>query len=133
MIKKLNKYWSLVKEYAILLNCLDPKYKLETLDDDERVYAREKLNNLYNIYQEKYPHVKHDENIKIKNSFFFEESILDKKKLLTKSNSMTGKNELDIYLFSPRLGLEDNTINWWKHNREKFPILSKIAQDYLGP
>lgn len=51
MIKKFNKYWDLIKDYAILLNTLDPKYKLDTLEVDEQIRVKARLATMYDDYK----------------------------------------------------------------------------------
>lgn len=60
MIKKFNKYWDLIKEYAILLNTLDPKYKLDTLEADEQIRVKSRLAAIYDDYKKKYPNLTFD-------------------------------------------------------------------------
>ena len=44
------------------------------------------------------------------------------------------ESELTNYFSEPRilLGDEEKILQWWKSNQIKFPILSKIARDYLA-
>ena len=47
---------------------------------------------------------------------------------------MSQESELGNYLLEPRilLGEDEKILVWWKNNQTKFPILSKIARDYLA-
>ena len=50
--------------------------------------------------------------------------------------SSLNKTELEIYLeepiLSPNIWKELDILTWWKSNRERFPILSKMAVDILS-
>jgi hypothetical protein len=41
-------------------------------------------------------------------------------------------NELTIYLQETRAGGEVDPLEYWRLNKERFPILSKMARDYLS-
>ena len=43
------------------------------------------------------------------------------------------KSEFTIYLSEPRISnSEEDILLWWKTNQARFPVLSKIARDYLS-
>ena len=42
-------------------------------------------------------------------------------------------NEIINYLSTPRLNsIKSNPLDWWKENRETYPLLSEIAIKYLS-
>jgi hypothetical protein len=67
-----------------------------------------------------------------------ESSTLKKDKLqsflekLHVSDPVAVNNELERYLGLPRVQNDTNPLDWWKVNNGQFPILSKMAQDYLA-
>ena len=56
------------------------------------------------------------------------EQIVQKKK---KHNNSQSRNEVNEYLAIPVESLSVNPCEWWKHHRTQYPILSKIARDYI--
>ena len=55
-------------------------------------------------------------------------AFVDKNKLVSQ------ESELGNYFLEPRILLveDEKSLVWWKNNQAKFPILSKIARDYLA-
>lgn len=41
------------------------------------------------------------------------------------------KNELDLYLKSPRLDMDGCPLMWWRQEKSKLPMLSLVARKYL--
>jgi len=110
---------------------LDPKYKLDTLDDQEKIDARDLLKSIYTSYQKQYPSIVNQSTKEnSKNKFNFEENIFASRSLVVRSTME--ENELDDYLSRPRLDLKEISLIWWKQNSDKYPLFSKIAADYLG-
>ena len=63
----------------------------------------------------------------------FEEELKKKKashQLATQHNK--DEHELALYLSAPYIDRKVNPLNWWKMNKGQFPILSKLARDYLA-
>ena len=42
------------------------------------------------------------------------------------------KHELALYLSAPYIDRKANPLNWWKLNKDQFPILSQLAREYLA-
>ena len=57
----------------------------------------------------------------------FEEELKKKKAVGNKD-----EHELALYLSAPYIDRKDNPLNHWKMNKSQFPILSKLARDYLA-
>lgn len=48
-------------------------------------------------------------------------------------SSFQHRQELDEYLARPiEVRHDDDPLQWWKHHHAQFPVLSKVAQDYLA-
>ena len=49
-------------------------------------------------------------------------------------NSLSPLNDLDMYLNNPRIDAESagDPLVWWKENQNTYPVLSRIAIDYLA-
>ena len=52
----------------------------------------------------------------------------------TSKEAVSRQNELDKYLGEQPVTFDKkfNTLNFWKDNKEKYPILCKLAKDYLA-
>ena len=46
----------------------------------------------------------------------------------TESN---GNMEVDRFLREPVINSEENSLEWWKRNQERFPNIAKLARRYL--
>jgi hypothetical protein len=55
-----------------------------------------------------------------------------KKKKRFADESNLGNEELDIYLQEPRTRSHVHPLEYWRVSKERFPILAKIARDYLA-
>jgi hypothetical protein len=129
MKNKMDYYWNIIREYALILNTLDPKFKLDSLDEHEKIEARNALKSIYSNYQKQFQ-IKYKPITENPTNFIFEESIFASRNLAVSSSA--NESELDDYLSRPRLDLKENALSWWKQNSDKYPLLSKIAADYLG-
>jgi len=48
------------------------------------------------------------------------------------TNSQTSKQELEKYLSQPRSASSVDILQWWKLNQLQFPVLAKMARDFLS-
>ena len=55
--------------------------------------------------------------------------MLQKKK---KTNNLQSRNEVNEYLITPLEPSNINPCEWWKNHKLQYPLLSKIARDYIG-
>jgi hypothetical protein len=46
--------------------------------------------------------------------------------------SKSTTNELTAYLADPHVGGVTDVLRWWYQNAKKYPILSRMAKDYLS-
>ena len=139
-------YWPKLEESSIVAMILDPRYKLDIINNkDKKKEAKEKLGAIFSQYEEEKATREQDSTntqastsknkssipaiTKLKEKIiplaqrFFTQS-LDKSKL---------KPEVSIYLSEPRVNnFEEDILKWWKINQLRFPILSKMARDFLA-
>jgi hypothetical protein len=47
-------------------------------------------------------------------------------------NSGMASPETTRYLCGPCIGLDENPLDWWKANEHRYPIVAKMARDYLA-
>ena len=58
---------------------------------------------------------------------------LVKRFLISLSNTNeTNNSELKVYFSEPVIGFELSVLDYWKENRERYPILHAIATEFLG-
>ena len=41
------------------------------------------------------------------------------------------KQQLDCYLSHPELEMEENPLDWWRVEHQRYPNLAKLAQKYI--
>jgi len=121
--------------YLTLL--LDPRYKTQIIPNNIDVeMAKQSLLTEFTSYQnlvgqEKEVNEKETDTAivgeKRKTSGIMEQ-ILQKKK---KYNNSQSRNEVNEYLAIPVESQNVNPCEWWKHHKTQYPILSKIARDYI--
>jgi hypothetical protein len=133
ILQKLEKYWELhLSESSSISAILDPHYKTTIFTNEEEKGQSIKL--LYNLYEAYSP----DSIITEKTSsrlsglsssrnFFL--NIINPT-LNSHSNSNLNFEEIENYLNTP---IDNNldSLLWWKSHQNEYPILSKIACDYL--
>jgi hypothetical protein len=55
-----------------------------------------------------------------------------KQKRFINSNQLRQVDELTLYLQKPRSESEDDPLEYWRINGKRFPILARMARDYLA-
>ena len=145
MADKIDQYWEIIKPNAEIAMILDPRQKLDLIEQEsEKEHAREELNNIFMKYKSKIELEQKEQcapsskkastsseivtKVKEKVLSLAQRAFADKNKLVSQ------ESELGNYLLEPRilLGEDEKILVWWKNNQTKFPILSKIARDYLA-
>ncbi|CAG8516217.1 9067_t:CDS:1, partial [Scutellospora calospora] len=123
---KLNKYWLLLDKSITIAAILDSTSKLITFSSEEK--RNTTITNLHQaivqyILQASATNASPSKNRK--REFF--KSLLEQQQLINKPPV----EELDLYLSSPPCSEED-PLEWWVKNEFRFPILAKIAHNYLA-
>ncbi len=98
-----------------------------TFNDDERETAIKLLQEIYNQYDTVKSQQK--EEPEIENSMIFFKNLLR-----SKQNNSSYKpilaNQTDSYIYLPPE--DSDSLQWWKSNQIKYPIIAAIAFDYLA-
>ena len=134
MQMKFDKYWPIVKSYSLLAHVLDPRYKYENISNISKRDAsnsiktkQEQIASELNINQNP-NNVDNDELSEFTkaNTSLIEQMMSD--------NSQLGcvNGEINKFFQSPRLDKSIDSLIWWKNNYKLFPILSKIALEYIA-
>jgi len=123
--------------YCISL-ILDPRHKAETFDltawgTEIKERSLRKFEEIYEIYLSEEPVLEVPEEDFIGN----DEDIIDFNALyystpINYTNSQNSKQELEKYLSQPRSGSSVDILQWWKLNQAQFPVLAKMARDFLS-
>src|SRR6185369_12082256 len=129
--KKLKDYWTIIDKSTIISTLLDPCSKLLTFSSEENKnqainILRSKMNN----YASKLNNSNSENNI-LKSSgtrLFFENLITQQNNQVNQARPI--EDELERYLALP--SISSDSLLWWSQYEDKFPVLSKIAQEYLA-
>src|SRR6266542_3927836 len=124
---------------AYLTLILDPRYKTQIIPNDlDLEIAKNVLTTEFTSYQilvEQDKEINEEINKETNTSvgekrkpLGIMEYIIQKKK---KSSNLQSRNEIDEYLAIPVESQNVNPCEWWKHHQTQYPILAKIAQDYI--
>jgi hypothetical protein len=127
---KLTKYYCKINSssYAIA-TVLDPRYKLavyETTQDSValRESAKLAITSAFERYSQKHSVMSQPEDTNITSG------------QPTKKRRMgpfaASQNELTTYLHEHVFGEELDPLNYWRENKLRFPILARMARDYLA-
>lgn len=123
--------------YCISL-ILDPRHKAEIFGltpwgTELKESSLRKFKEIYELYFKEEPvsEVPEEEDL-IGN----DEDIIDFNALYSTPinfiNSQTSKQELEKYLSQPRSASSVDILQWWKLNQLQFPVLAKMARDFLS-
>ncbi|CAG8674757.1 6074_t:CDS:2 [Dentiscutata erythropus] len=154
MKKKFDKYWNIIIDHVIIAHVLDPRYKLEHLEAtliEVGGYSENEVDLFVNNIRKKIishgtkytntepPNIEVPETVNINNEstsdFLFPRRISKKRKY----NENSIESELELYenesledFTNDNEKKENNGILFWKSLSKSFPILSKMARDYLS-
>ncbi len=129
---KMNEYWPKIKEIAAVCMMLDPRQKANLFSNStEKKNFIKKIEEIYQLYESStttYNQANsNEENPKNKTL-----PILDRAWNLKIKDVFT--NELKSYLKDPVIAQNSNydILQWWKLSKETYPVLAKMAKDYLA-
>jgi hypothetical protein len=127
---KLEEYWNIISESTILPTLLDPSSKLKTFRSHEsRMSAIRILRTSILNYKSQSPSLPSASTKDNQNLRLFFEAFLQQE--TDSSISGIDDDELERYLALP-LALEKNPLEWWQKFDHEFPVLSKMAKNYLS-
>lgn len=124
LYQSINHYWDVPQEQGMLAALLDPRFKeLEFASDSLRIKTQEQLNN---AYQEMRNLNNDHEATRLQPD--------SSNSLLARifQNNTIRIDEVASYLTLPKIYHDDCPLLWWKNNKSRFPILSKLARKYLA-
>ena len=110
----------------MLAALLDPRFKeLEFASDLMRIKVQDQLKN---AYQEMRNLTNEDEDQEAELQPVSSNSLLAR----MFENNAVHADEVTSYLALPKIHHDDCPLMWWKTNKTRFPVLSKLARKYLA-
>lgn len=132
IFQKLERYWKLyLSESSLISAILDPRYKATTFTNEkEKEQSIQLLYNLYEAYKPDHMISKKtsSDSFELSSRNFFLNIINPNFNLY--SNSNLNFEEVEHYFNTPT-DIKLDPLLWWKSHQSEYPILSKIACDYL--
>ncbi|XP_040943901.1 uncharacterized protein [Gossypium hirsutum] len=149
MKRRFDHYWRLCNSALAVASVLDPRLKFKIVEfsyiliygHDSKVPLntfREVLTNVYNEYANETKNQTISASVLDDTNWLGNNSIWDSfSKFVTASNfnEATSKSELELYLDEPLLpqdGAIIDILGWWCDKSQNFPILAKMARDFLA-
>nr|KAJ0207004.1 hypothetical protein LSAT_V11C500266680 [Lactuca sativa] len=161
MQKKYKKYWGdadKLNQFLFIAGVLDPRRKWKYIEwvvaenfnkDTAAIFLiklEHNMRSLFDMYHSAMPQKEHDEVSSISSSSvsnaMWGSDVMDIDAMMTKrfemamgsSETNTRKTELDKYLGEDRepMDLHFDILTWWKVQRCRYPIFSKMARDILA-
>ncbi len=125
LYQSINHYWEVPQEQGMLAALLDPRFKdLDFTSEILRIRTHEQLKDAYQNMK----NLTNNENQEAENRPTSSNSLLAR----MFQNSYNHVNEVTNYLAIPKIHLDDCPLLWWKANKTRFPVLSKLAKMYLA-
>jgi hAT family C-terminal dimerisation region/Domain of unknown function (DUF4413) len=128
---------NLYNSTAYLALVLDPRYKTQILPNNiDADTIKQILSEKYTSYQSTEQTLFADDENEInegnigdkrKSSGILSRMIQKKKRI----NNLQTRNEIAEYLAVPVESLSIDPCEWWKHHKTQYPLLEKIARDYI--
>lgn len=158
MLSKFNKYWNVVNGVMAVGIVLDPRYKIELMDyfypqiygdgsnsEIEKIksFFRDMVTEYDSKMKEKQKEKENASSSSSQNQNLSEVIVVGRKEawktnfakhVSAKPSVASGRSEFDIYIEEERLPDDENfdILGWWKANGLKYPIMQKIARDFLA-
>jgi hypothetical protein len=117
--EKFEKYTPKIQEQALLPSLMDPRFKTSVLVTNPAAFG---------ILKDTF--VKYGGDLVAPQRELTWLEKLEKKIQNVDVNFVQG--EIKLYLESLPTSLNSNPLTWWKENSMKFPVLSRVAADYLS-
>ena len=124
LYQSMNHYWEVPQEQGMLAALLDPRFKeLKFASDSLRIITQEQLKD---AYQDMRNLTSEDQETELQP--------VSSNSLLARmfQNNTIHVDEVSSYLALPKVHPDDCPLLWWKTNKTRFPVLSKLARKYLA-
>jgi sulfur relay (sulfurtransferase) DsrF/TusC family protein len=128
---------NLYNDATILALVLDPRYKTEYYPNDINISTiKSILKNKYLEYKQlqlndEYKNSEENNSLTEKERIISTNSFINQVFKKKRTMSLQSNDELNEYLSITVEPLDIDPIEWWKNHKIQYPILQKIAKDYL--
>ncbi|TYG77876.1 hypothetical protein ES288_D02G011000v1 [Gossypium darwinii] len=146
LTRRFDHYWRLCNSALAVASVLDPRLKFKIVEfsyiliygHDSKVQLntfREVLTNVYNEYANETKNKTTSASVLDDINWLGNNSIWDSFSKFVTANEASLKSELELYLDEPLLPMDGaifDILGWWCDKSQKFPILAKMARDFLA-
>lgn len=125
LYRSMNHYWEVPQEQGMLAALLDPRFKeLRFASNSLRIRTQEQLKSAYQEMK----------NLTSNEDQESELQPVSSNSLLARmfQNDAISIDEVANYLALPKIHHDDCPLTWWRINKTRFPVLSKLARKYLA-
>lgn len=129
---KINEYWMIMDSASTTSAILDPRNKDSVFPDELKSEARVQVQSIYELYKERSFSSANLTPVtpKRRNRQYFASLRKNITSTISTPVELEVETELDRYL-EQQIDEEAEPLLWWQVHSNEFPILSKMARDYL--
>ena len=125
----MKKYYPTLTTESLIPSILDPRFKsLDFAPNEQKFKTEQHLHELFEKEKEIQKESSDTSNIPNTSRPKKKKTLMER---ITKDN-IVAFNEVNEYLQLSEIPLDSNPLSWWNEKRNKFPILSNLAQKYLA-
>jgi len=135
--RKIEDYWMpIIDSTSTVSAILDPRSKLSVFSRESKSSARARIQSIYELYKERVFSPMNSAPptpIRRNNRQYFallRQNVESTNEDETSTPELESESELSLYLEQP-MDEEAEPLLWWKTHSNEFPVLSKMARDYL--
>lgn len=130
LYSNMKKYYPTLTTEPLIPSILDPRFKsLDFAPEEQKFKTEQYLRELFAEQQkENQKEVSNTSNISSTSRPKRKKTLMER---LTKDN-IVAFNEVNEYLQLSEIPLTSDPLLWWNEKKDKFPILSNLAQKYLA-
>ena len=133
MIKKFDKYWKELEEFALYAHILDPRFKLSLIERSKKFSVKENLRFKLDQTNESGASGLIDEQLDDVNQDLLTKEFSLIETLLHQNDMLASdENEIEKYFSCQVVGFQVDPIEWWKTNSKDFPNLSSMGLEYMA-
>jgi hypothetical protein len=130
--RRIKDYWVIMDDASTVSAVLDPRSKLSVFPDESKADVCSHIKSIYELYkgrERSSTDLAPPTPIRKKRQYF-SQLRQNTSEISTPELEIEAKTELENYLEQP-LNEEADPLPWWKTHQNEFPILNKMARDYL--
>jgi hypothetical protein len=129
--RKIKDYWMIIDSASTISAILDPRSKLSVFPHESQSSARAHIQSIYELYKGRSSHMNLVPPTPVRKNnrkYFAQLRQIDENEVSTPEPE--AEIELNNYFERPT-DEEAEPLFWWQAHSKEFPILSKMARDYL--